>query len=235
MPKLSPMGKRAGDPKVVVLYVRASTSEQRLGPEAQRSALAAFVAREGLSVAACHEDLGVSGSTTIEERPGLLAALSALREHNAGVLLVVKLDRVARDVVIAATVERAVAKMGARLVSVAGEGNGDSPADTFMRNVVSAAAQYERGILRARTVAALSVKRSRGERISRHAPYGWRVADDGVRLERVEEEQAVLAQVGELAAAGMSQRAIARELTSRGLLSRVGTPFAKTQIARMLA
>jgi hypothetical protein len=45
----------------------------------------------------------------------------------------------------------------------------------------------------------------------------------------------VLGVVAELRVAGLSHRAIVAELAARGLVSRAGRPFAKTQIARMLA
>ncbi len=67
------------------------------------------------------------------------------------------------------------------------------------------------------------------------APYGFRVAADGVHLERDEAEQGVLACVRELRASGLSQRAIVRELAARGLVSRAGKPFGQTQVCRMLA
>ncbi len=50
-----------------------------------------------------------------------------------------------------------------------------------------------------------------------------------------EAEQAVLAVVAELRAGGLSHRAIVTALRLRGVLSRASRPFAKTQIARMLA
>jgi DNA invertase Pin-like site-specific DNA recombinase len=62
--------------------------------------------------------------------------LAALREDGVNVLVVARRDRIARDVVIAAHVERFVVSNGARLVSAAGEGNGDSPADAFVRTVI---------------------------------------------------------------------------------------------------
>ncbi len=213
--------------------MRVSTEDQNLGPEAQRSALEAWAAREGVRIAAWHEDHGVSGAAPVESRPGLGAALTALRELGAGVLVVAKRDRVARDVVIAATVGRAAAAAGARLVSADGTGPGDTPADEFMRTVIDGAAAYERGLIRARTKAALGVKKARGERVG-EVPYGYRVAADARALEENPAEQAVLAQVRELRAAGRSQRAIASDLAAAGLLSRAGKPFGQTQIARML-
>jgi DNA invertase Pin-like site-specific DNA recombinase len=103
-----------------------------------------------------------------------------------------------------------------------------------MRSVLDAAAQYERALIRGRTKAALAVKRERGERISRHVPYGFRLAEDGVRLVADEAEQGVIAIVRELHAAGMSERGIVAALAARGLVSRAGKPFAKTQVHNLL-
>jgi site-specific DNA recombinase len=228
------MAKRTGNPLLAVCYIRVSKDEQRLGPEAQRAAVEAWAAREGVQVAAWHVDQGVCSVTPIDGRPGLVAALASLRGHGAGVLVVAKRDRLARDPVLTAGVERAAVAAGASVQSAAGEGNGSTPADEFMRGVIDSASRYERALIRARTKAALAAKSARGERAGA-IPYGYRLAVDGAHLEADDAEQAVLAVVGELRAAGLSHRAIVAELGARGLVSRAGRPFAKTQITRMLA
>ena len=55
------MSKRvkSGSPLVAVAYLRASKDEQRLSPEAQRAAVEAWAAREGVQVAAYFIDQGV--------------------------------------------------------------------------------------------------------------------------------------------------------------------------------
>ncbi len=111
----------------VVGYVRVSTDEQALGPEAQRAALDRWCAARGARLVAVHEDIGVSGGPQLDRRPGLLAALEELRLHRATVLPVAKRDRLARDVVIAGTVERIVEKHGARVLSADGASDGDGP------------------------------------------------------------------------------------------------------------
>jgi DNA invertase Pin-like site-specific DNA recombinase len=172
--------------------------------------------------------------TPIDQRPALVAALAALREHGAGVLVVAKRDRIARDVVLTAGVERAAAQCGAAVVSAAGEGNGAAPADQFMRTVIDGAAQYERALIRARTRAALAAKRARGEAAG-NAPFGFDVTVDG-RLVPNERERATLAAVRELRASGLPVRAIAAELAIRGLVSaRTGRAYGKSQVGRMLA
>ena len=79
---------KPGDPKLAIAYVRVSTDEQRLGPEAQRTAIATWASREGVNVSAWHEDTGVSGGSELEERAGLIAALGELRAESAGILVV---------------------------------------------------------------------------------------------------------------------------------------------------
>lgn len=224
---------RLGDPLVAVGYVRVSTEDQNLGPEAQRAAISSWAARQDVRIAATFEDHGVSGASPLDRRPGLLAAVAGLREHGAGVLVAAKRDRIARDVVIAATVERTAALAGAVVRTTDGSSDASGPEGGMMRGIVDVFAQYEREVIRARTRAALAVKKTRGERVG-EIPYGFRLSTDGVHIEEDPLEQLVLVAARELRAAGRSQRAIGGELAARGLLSRTGKPFGKTQIARML-
>lgn len=218
------------DPKLAVAYLRVSTEEQHLGPEAQRAAVEAWAAREGVSVVAWHADQGVSGAADLDERPGLLAALDGLRAHRAGLLVVAKRDRLARDVVVAATIERAAGSLGARVVSADGTANGDTPADAFMRTILDGAAAYERALIRSRTRAALAAKKARGERVGT-VPYGYRI--EGGAMVRDEAEQGVIAVVRELRAAGLTVRAIVDALASRGVVSRKGRPLGVAAVHAM--
>jgi hypothetical protein len=58
------------------------------------------------------EDIGVSGAAELDRRPGLLAALGALAEERAGLLIVHKRDRLARDPMIAGMITRLVERGG---------------------------------------------------------------------------------------------------------------------------
>ena len=222
---------RSGDSRLAVAYLRASTTEQHLSPEAQRSAIEAWAVRESVSVVAWHVDAGVSGGAEIGERPALLSALGELRAQRAGVLVVAKRDRLARDVEVALAIERAAAASGACVVAADGAGNGVSPTDTLMRGLLDLFAAHERSIIRARTSAALQAKRARGERAGT-VPFGFS-ADAAGRLTPNAAEQEVIAIVRELRAAGMSLRAIVAELAKRGVMSRGTKPFALPQVAKM--
>ncbi|MSP59462.1 MAG: recombinase family protein [Myxococcales bacterium] len=223
---------RKGNGKIAIGYLRVSTEDQKLGPEAQRAAIEAWAAREGVAIVEWFTDSGVSGGSEIADRPGLLAALTALRVRSAGLLLIAKRDRIARDVVIAGMIDRAVTSAGARTVAADGAGNGESPADAFMRTILDGAAEYERALIRARTSAALKAKRARGERAG-EVPFDYHLAADGARLDLDPGEQNIIANVCALRAAGLSLRGIVADLAAAGCVGRTGKALALTQVARI--
>jgi len=224
---------KPGDPTLAIAYVRVSTDEQKLGPEAQRATIEAWALQQVIRIHAWHQDLGVSGGSELEERQGLIEAIATLRAERAGVLLIAKRDRLARDVAISVLIERAVKQAGARVVSADGVGNGEGAADAFLRAILDAAAAYERELIRTRTRAAMAVKRTKGER-SGKTPYGFSLAANGRQLLPHEHEQAVMQQVQALRAEGLSMPAIAAHLDKLGIQSRTGKPWHPQQIARML-
>ncbi len=103
-----------------------------------------------------------------------------------------------------------------------------------MRGIIDVFAAYERAVIRARTKAALAVKKAKGEMVGKPI-YGNRLAPDRVHLVSDEGEQAVIATVRSLKDAGKSIADITRHLGEAGYLSRVGKPFARTQVVRILA
>ena len=219
-------------PVPAVAYLRASDDSQKLTPEAQRVALTAYASAHGMEVVAWHLDFDVSSVAAVEDRPGLLEAIAAVATGQAKVLLVAKRDRLARDVLLAGAITRQVERLGGRVESAAGEGNGTTPADEFMRTVIDGAAQYERALIRARTKAALAVLRSHGVRTSSKLPYGFSLAADGRHLVACEVERALARQAASLRAAGASLPRISSEL---GRNPRTGNPFSTSQVLRLLA
>jgi site-specific DNA recombinase len=228
-----PRRHRKGNPTVAVAYLRVSTEEQHLGPEAQRAAIEEWAARQAIRIASWHLDQGVSGRSELEARPGLGEALAAVRAHRAGLVVVAKRDRLARDDYARATIKRAVEQLGARVVTADGIANGDSAEDRLIARNLDAAADYERDLVSMRTAAALAAKKARGERVGA-IPYGYRLARDGIHLEPDPAEQRVIARVRAMQAKGLSLRQIVAACDKARLGSRSGAPFGLTQIARML-
>lgn len=223
--------RRPANPHLCVAYTRVSTDRQDLSPEAQRAAIQAWADSAGIVVVAWLEDLGVSGGAELEKRPGLLAALDAVRSHGAGVLAVARRDRLARDVLTDALVQRLCERLGAVVVSADGVANGDRPEDQLMRSIVAAMAAYERALISSRTRAALAVKKARGERVG-GIPYGYR-AEGGVLVEEPG-EQATIARARKLRAEGLPLRAVGRALLQEGRTPRNGKAWNVQVLARLL-
>jgi DNA invertase Pin-like site-specific DNA recombinase len=226
-----PARRSAGNASLAVGYLRVSTDEQNLGPEAQRAAIERWAASRGVRVVAWHEDR-LSGATPVEDRPALLAALAGLREHRAGLLVAAKRDRIARDVVIAAAVERLTQDAGAIVATADGVSADQTPEGSLLRGLLDLFAQFERSMIRSRTAAALAAKRARGERVSGRAPLGFRF--DGGRLVEDAGEASTLARARELRARGLSVERIAQVFNAEGSTCR-GNRWHATTLQRALA
>jgi DNA invertase Pin-like site-specific DNA recombinase len=174
----------------------------------------------------------VSGGAPLEERPGLLAALEDVRVRSAGVLVVARRDRLARDVLTAALVERLCDREGARVLTADGTGNGEGPEAALLRSLLDAFAQYERALIRARTRAALAVKKARGERTG-GVPMGHAV-DGAGRLAVDVREAAAVARARELRGEGRTLREIAATLSAEGHRPR-GTRWHIETLSRIVA
>lgn len=212
-----------------IVYIRVSTEEQAssgLGLEAQRAACMAKAKALGASEVSVFADEGISGSTPVAEREGLVDALEALRKGDC--LIVAKRDRLARDYMIAGWIDLEAQRKGARVVSAAGEGtDSDDPMARVMRGIVDLFAGYERDMIRARTTAALRAKRGRGEKTGGDVPFGYRVAcvtivDGRKRKTLVADagEQAAILRARELRAQGLGFRRIGEALARDGIRGR---------------
>ena len=136
-----------------VAYYRVSTARQGqsgLGIEAQTAAVAAYLSANNLEL--------VAGLTEIEsgkvnDRPKLAEAVTLAKKHR-GVLVIAKLDRLARSV---ATIS-GLMESGVEFVAA------DMPyANRLTIHLLAAVAEYERDQISARTKAALAAAKARGQ------------------------------------------------------------------------
>ena len=151
----------------VVAYLRVSTGRQGrsgLGLEAQREAIAAFAARESLTIIAEAVEVETGkGADALDRRPRLREALGLARKARASVV-VAKLDRLSRDVAFIAGL------MAQRVPFIVADLGAD--ADPFMLHVYAALAEKERAQISARTRAALAAKKARGEALGNRTNLG---------------------------------------------------------------
>jgi site-specific DNA recombinase len=206
----------------VYAYLRVSTDQQAesgAGLAAQQDACNKWATVHKVQIEQIFTEEGISGALGLDQRPALMGLISVLRKGD--VLLVAKWDRVGREELSVAFIEKAVRDRGAKIVSAAGEGTEDSDelSGFLMRKMAKLFAEYERMLIKTRTKSAMQAKKARGERVG-HIPFGHQLAEDGEHLERNPEEQAILQQIVELRRNGLSTRQIAAEMNSRGAFNR---------------
>lgn len=152
----------------IIGYVRVSTEEQadsRASLEAQREAIVKEAERRGWTVVDVVEDAGWSGKDL--KRPGIAAALEALRANKADMLVVAKLDRLSRSLLdFAGLMDRATREHWA-LVALDLGVDTSSPAGEAMANVLATFAQFERRLIGQRTREALAARKRRGVHVGR--------------------------------------------------------------------
>jgi DNA invertase Pin-like site-specific DNA recombinase len=216
-------------------YVRVSSEEQAdsgLGLEAQRQRITAYCTMKGLRLAETFEDPGISAGKPLASRPAGSRLLAAAKKSKA-VVVVAKLDRLFRSVADAANVIDEFDRRGIQLVAIAENFDMTSPYGRAMAQMASVFAELERAMIRERTRSAMSVKRSRGERISGHAPYGWDFGQAGLLVEN-DREQMIIARMRRMQAEGMSFRRIAVRLDAEGIRPKRGKRWIHTTVKSIL-
>lgn len=223
---------RTNDKTRAIAIVRTSTDKQDIGVEAQKAEIAAWAAQNNVDVVAVFEDLGVSGGAPMVERPGLLYAISRLREDNAGLLLAARRDRFARNKHTISDIERAAASAGAKLISADGLSTvEDSEGEELQTGLADLLAAYELRKITQRNKARAAACRAAGRTHGGDIPYGMKRADSGhvgrsgkvMALVPDDKEQEVIGSMRGMRQRGMSYAAIAEMLMERGVPSRRGT------------
>jgi DNA invertase Pin-like site-specific DNA recombinase len=216
-------------------YVRVSTAEQvnGFGLDVQRKAVRDYCKSNSLDLVAIHADEGISGSNGLDTRQGLATALAVIERHEAGSLVVYRLDRLARDLLVQETTIARLRVAGASVLSVT-EPDIDSDDGTrvLVRQVLGAIGQYERTLIRGRMMSGKAMKIAAGGYGGGRPAFGYRAQDGGLVPD--EREQACVALAKQLRSEGQSLRQIAAGLEGAGHRPKVGERWAPTQVNRLL-
>ena len=214
-----------------VAYLRVSTDRQGksgLGLEAQRAAVLDHVAGKG-QIAAEYVEIE-SGKRN--ERPQLARAMAEAKRIGA-VLLIAKLDRLARNVAFIANLLEAGVELAAA----------DMPeANRFLLHVMAAVAEHEAQAISDRTRAALAAAKARG------VALGWSMSERKEEQRQASRKGAaknaknacmhasnVLPVIRQIAAGGASLRRIADELNTRGIKTARGGLWYAATVRNVLA
>lgn len=196
----------------------------------QREKVSGLAAYKGWQVVAWMEDTNASGGNT--ERPNFQRALAMIEAGEADVFACAFLDRFSRDLVDTIETERRIREAGG--VLVVGDVNIDT-STPIGRLVFTILAAMNQQFLEAKAEAFAETRTRAVERgISpAPAPMGYRQGADR-RFVIVEEEAEAIRLAFNLRAEGASCPAIARELRSRGYLSRRGGRFTERLVRSLL-
>jgi DNA invertase Pin-like site-specific DNA recombinase len=203
-----------------VAYYRVSTDRQGrsgLGIDAQREAVARHMASVGGQLIAEHTEIETGKRN---DRPELAKALAVCRKRRGAKLVIAKLDRLSRNVAFIA------AMMDSHVEFVAC----DNPHATRLTlHILAAVAEHEREMISARTKAALAAAKARGTRLGRYGAETLAPAHKAAAQARAAELRLILIEM-----AGRSTRAIAAELTARGILTPRGGRWQAQSVANVL-
>src|SRR5262245_40521502 len=101
-------------------YLRVSGRGQVEGDgfPRQREAIKGYASANGIRITEWFQEEGVSGKTDLENRPALHALMTALHSDGVALVLVERLDRLARDLMVQESIFSDLRRKGFELVSV---------------------------------------------------------------------------------------------------------------------
>jgi DNA invertase Pin-like site-specific DNA recombinase len=150
-------------------YVRVSTEDQGshgVSLEAQADRLAAEAARRGWEIEINAE---TASAKALEGRPVLNDLLSRLADGQAGVLMVAKLDRLARSVFDFSDILRRAERAGWQLVMLDPDVDTSTPMGRVVAQVIAVFAEFEREMISQRTKEGLAKRKAQGVHTGRFA------------------------------------------------------------------
>jgi DNA invertase Pin-like site-specific DNA recombinase len=207
-------------------YLRVSGKGQVHGDgfTRQLGAIREYAKRNDVRIVRVFREEGVSGAKDLEDRPALAEMIEALHGNGTKLVLIEKLDRLARDLMIQETIIGDLRKSGFDLVSVTEPDLlQNDPTRTLMRQVFGAIAQYEKSMIVMKLRGARNRKKARTGRCEGRKPYGHFPGEQGV-LERMRA----------LRAEGMAYDKLAERLTAEGFMTRKGTAWHGFSVQRIL-
>lgn len=139
--------------KVVVSYLRVSGKSQIEGDgfPRQRDTIARFAKSRKLQVVDEFRDEGVSGTTELDDRPGLAALFDRISSNGVRTVVVENASRLARDLMVQEIILGECRKL--EVVVLEADGGNDltvgstDPTATLIRQVLGAVSQFEKSVL----------------------------------------------------------------------------------------
>lgn len=207
-------------------YLRVSGKGQVDGDgfTRQLKAIKEYASAHDIKIVNVYREEGVSGTKESVDRPAWSELMTALHSNGVKVVIVEKLDRLARDLMVQETIVADMRKHGFELVSVAEPDlMANDPTRILVRQMMGAVAQYEKSQIVLKLRGARMRKRAKEGRCEGRKPYGF-YEGEGATLERVKA----------LRTEGLGYDRIAVRLNEERVPTRTGRPWHGVVINRIL-
>lgn len=207
-------------------YLRVSGKSQVEGDGFDRQLLAIrkYAAANEIKITKVLREEAISGKNELENRPALVELFEALAANGTKLVLIEKLDRLARDLMIQETIIGDLHKRGFEMVSVMEPDLlQDDPSRKLMRQIFGAIAEYDRSMIVAKLRGARQRMKAKEGRCEGRKPYGTFKGESETR-----------ARMTELRSSGLSFDAIAAALNQEGIKPRYEGQWQGRVINRIL-
>jgi DNA invertase Pin-like site-specific DNA recombinase len=207
-------------------YLRVSGRGQIEGDgfPRQKAAIKTYADSRGIRVVRWFQEEGISGTKDLENRPALQELMIALHANGTRLVLIEKLDRLARDLMVQETIIGDLRKHGFEIISVAEPDLcSDDPSRKLVRQIFGAIAEYERAMIVFKLRGARQRIRAKEGRCEGRKPFGDRPG-----------EQAIIERAKSLQSAGMTYSGIAETLNAEKLPTRAGGQWFPATVSRIL-
>jgi DNA invertase Pin-like site-specific DNA recombinase len=206
-------------------YLRVSGKDQVTGDGFPRQGVACEKAASsaGVELAGTWAERGVTGTKLA--RPAWLAMIAQAQADDIRVVIVEKLDRLARDLMVQETIIRDLKLLGINLLSATEPDLMSSdPTRVMIRQILGAVGQYDKSNIVARMRYARERQRAATGRCEGRKPYGTQPG-----------EPETIRRMVSLQAGGYSLNTIARLLNNDGILPRSGQRWHAKTVSNILA
>jgi DNA invertase Pin-like site-specific DNA recombinase len=212
--------------KIAFAYLRVSGRGQVDGDgfPRQLNAIEQYAVTHDLKMKRVFREEGVSGTKELENRPALQELLTAIADSDVRIVIIEKLDRLARDLMVQETIIGDLRKRGIELVSVAEPDLcSDDPSRKLVRQIFGAIAEYEKAMIVLKLRGARQRMKARTGRCE-----GMKAFGEG-RTER-----RAVNRILELRGSGLAMDKIALALNTEGLKPKYGVQWYGSSVRNVL-
>lgn len=202
----------------VAIYARVSTDEQaeRHTIESQIDACREYCGNQGFQVIHEFRDEGISGSIAFDQRPEGRRLLEAAGDGIFSRAVIYCVDRLGRDIIEGIVAYRKLAARGTPVEFVS-QSFDDTPEGELQFNMFLSFSQYEKAVIRRRTMAGRARRVRSGKYQASHPPFGYVYNRQTGQLEPHPENAAIVRQMFQWACEGAGLKTIASRVEEKGV------------------